>query len=191
MSGQLEEEFSGLLDTYRDIISQFRASLAGVTAAREVLGVLSRHAKNIAENLKVILSSIENSRPDKGSDIRSFMDSQMDMLWNVKVILQEEVGLFDEAFQPLIGSGAGQMAVEIDNDLESIRHIVEETLPDAIRAAWDDLSTEGVLSDRRQVSRRAAVRLVLTLSGTWVTFSVKLDEASHLWPERGSASQGN
>jgi hypothetical protein len=181
------EEFSVLLDTCREIVSQFRVLLAGAKGDREVLGVLSRHAKNIAEILKVIFSSLENSRPDKGGDIRIFMHSQMNTLWDVKVILQEEVQLFDETLQSLIDPGAGRVAAEIIGDLQSIRDVVEETLPDAIRAAWDDLSDETVLSDRRQASRRAAVRPIRDLSGMWATFAEKLNEASLLWAKRGSA----
>ena len=186
MSSQ-PEEFSDLLDACREIVSQFRVLLAGTKGDREVLGVLSQHAKNIAEILKVIFSSIENSRPDKGGDIRGFMLSQMDILWDVKIILQEEVELFDETLRALIAPGAGQVAAEIAGDLQSIRDITEEALPDAIRAAWDDLSAESVMSDRRQASRRAAVRLIRTLSGTWETFAEKLNEASLLWMKRGSA----
>jgi hypothetical protein len=187
VSGQLEEESSSLLAAYEEIVGQLIGELTGAGGGREALSFLGRHAKNVANILKVIFSFIENRRPDRGSDIRSFMDSQMDVLWKVKIILQEEVRLFDQTFQSLIGPGAGQMLGEVVDDLESIRQVVEETLPDAIRAAWDDLSAESVLSDRRQTSRRAAVRPIRELSDTWATFGEKLDAVSQLWPERGTA----
>jgi hypothetical protein len=187
VSGQLEEEFSDLEATCRGIVSEFRNLLASASGNREVLGVLGPHAKTIATILKVIFSSIENSRPYRGTDIRGFMHSQMDLLWTVKSILQEEVQLFDDAFQSIIDSGAGQVGAEVVRDLDAIRLAVEESLPDAIRAAWDDLSAESVPSDRRQESRRAAMRSIRDLSGTWETFAEKLNEASRLWAKRGSA----
>jgi hypothetical protein len=187
---QFDEEFSGLLDTYSDTISQFRETLTDASYNdRDLLKVFSRHARAMADELNAHFSFLEDSRPADPVDIRRYMIYEMDLLWRIRDILVEDLGLFDESFRIVVSRGVNErLKGLIFNELNSMQINVKETLADNIRAAWDALSDKSVSSRQRVESWRTSVQSVRHLADSWFALSENLDKAFKAWKVSGSAS---
>jgi hypothetical protein len=166
-----------------DSIEELRDILTTITDVKhELLAELSRHALAVAVILSGFYNFFEDSRPGDPANIRNYMTREMNALWDIRNILLEDLRLYDdERFRTAMSQGTEEIKGVIYDELDTIRRNVKRVMADAVRAAWDDLSSEDTSSKRRVESRSAAVQCLDELAQSWSTLSEQLSSAQQLW----------
>jgi hypothetical protein len=188
-SEQVDDAAVGMSGSYVDSTEESRNS---VDPHQPLLDTFTKFASDIAKTLNnQFIFLEEDSEPVDHTGIRAYMMQELDDLWNTRQSLLADLREYftDENIVRSLSGVVKDTSVTMTTclkELDSIRIATKKTLGNAVRAAWDDLSSENVASEQRQKSRSAALESLQSLAANWKTLSEELSTAKKIGSQRRS-----
>jgi hypothetical protein len=188
-SEQVDDAPVGMSGSYVDSTEESRNNL---DLHQPLLDIFIKFASDIAETLSSQFIFLEqDSEPVDHNGIRAYMMQEMDDLWNTRQSMLADLRQYftdENIIRSLSGVVKDTSATTKTclKELDAIRIAARRTLGNAVRAAWDDLSSENVTADQRQKSRTAALESLESLAANWKIFSEELTTAKKIGRQRGS-----
>jgi hypothetical protein len=176
-------------DAFRKSTSETRLHLENATDNNASLTYLiTSHAEALKKALTFLATKIyRHNRPSDAADLRRFMRDEIDAIWYIHEIMDDDIMLIRSLEPPLEASIPSVVKEEWRNTLNQVDLSINASL-NVVRAALDGWDVDKT-SDQRSTGRQLAIDTLTEVAKQWTAIATTLTSIRSKFPDEASSSR--